>query len=195
MDAYSIVLTIHLLGLLVAAMASSVALYAALQLRQVTSPPEAAHWGRLVRSVVPAFPVATVTLLGSGAYMTQSQWTWHTPWIDAGLAGLGLIVICGSGIEASRGRLLKQELITAGMSARALRLLRDPYAWSAKLTTLTLMIGVMFLMTTKPAGIASAATIGAAVIIGVVSAIPFWQRTATPITTPATATPMPGVRT
>ena len=175
MDAYSVVLTLHLLALLLAAMASSVALYAALQLRQATGPPEAARWGRLVASVVPAFPVATATLLGSGAYMTESRWTWGTSWIDAGLTGLGLIVLCGSGIEANRGRLLKRELTSVGMSARARRLLRDPYAWSAKMTTLTLMVGIVFVMTAKPDALASAATIAASVVVGVISAIPFWR--------------------
>lgn len=180
MDAYSVVLTIHLLALVLAAMASAVAFYAALRLRRVTTVPEAAEWGRLVASVVPAFPIATLTLFGSGAYMTQAEWTWGTPWIDAGLAGIGLIVICGSGIEATRGRQLKHELVSAGMSTRAVRLLRDPYAWSAKMTTLTLMVGVVFVMTTKPDSLASAATIGAAVVAGVLSAIPFWLRSADP---------------
>jgi hypothetical protein len=175
MDAYSVVLFIHLLGLLIAAMAASVAFYAALQLRQAATPSEAARWGRLIRSVVPAFPVATLTLLGSGAYMTQGHWSWRTPWIDAGIAGLALIAACGSGIEAGRGRALERELGTAGMSARARRLLRDPYAWSAKVTTLTLMLGVMFVMSTKPGGLGSAVTIVVAVVVGPLAAVPFWS--------------------
>jgi hypothetical protein len=175
MDAYSIVLFIHLLALLIAAMAASVAFYAALQLRQVTAPPEAARWGRLIASVVPAFPLATLMLLGSGAYMTQGHWSWRTPWIDAGIVGLALIAVCGSGIEASRGRALKRELQTVGMSTRARRLLHDPYAWSAKITTLTLLLGVMFVMTTKPGGLGSAVTIVVAVLVGPVAATPFWS--------------------
>lgn len=63
----------------------------------------------------------------------------------------------------------------AGMSPRVYRLLRDPYAWSAKMTTLTLMVGVLFLMTTKPHGLISAATIFAAVVLGVLSAVRFWR--------------------
>ena len=179
MDAYSIVLFIHLVALLVAAMAASVAFYAALQLRQATTSADAAHWGRLIGSVVPAFPVATLTLLGSGAYMTQGQWSWRTPWIDAGIVGLVLIAVCGSGIEASRGRALKLELQSEGMSSRARRLLRDPYAWSAKMTTLTLMLGVMFVMSTKPGGLGSAVTIIVAVLVGPLAAVPFWSSSLT----------------
>lgn len=175
MDTYSIALFIHLLALLAAAMAASVAFYAAVQLRAVTAPPQAAHWGRLIATMVPVFPVATLTLLGSGAYMTQTQWNWHTPWIDAGIAGLTLITLCGSGIEANRGRALKRELQTMGMSSRARRLLHDPYAWSAKTTSLTLMIGVMFVMSTKPGGLGSTLTITIAVLAGPLVALPFWS--------------------
>jgi len=174
-DPYSIVLFVHLLALLIAAMASSLAFYAALQLRRATTPPEAALWGHLIGSVVPVFPVATLTLLGSGAYLTQEQWSWHTPWIDAGMVGLALIAVCGSGIEASRGRALDRELQTVGMSTRARSLLHDPYAWSAKVTTLTLMLGVMFVMSTKPGGLGSAVTIVVAVVVGPLAAVPFWS--------------------
>lgn len=102
MGVYPVVLFAHVLAVLVAAMAGALTLFAELQLRRATSPDEVIRWGRLVHSVVPAFPVATVTLLGTGAYMTQAQWSWHTGWIDAGLVGLALIVASGSGIEASR---------------------------------------------------------------------------------------------
>lgn len=180
MSAYSVVLFVHLLALLVAAMGAAVAFYAALQLRAARTPPDAARWGRLVGTVTPAFPVASLTLLGSGAYMTQDQWTWTTPWIDAGLAGLALIVACGAGVEASRGRALKRELRTAGMSARARRLQRDPYAWSAKMTTLTVMLAVVFVMAAKPDATGSFLAIALAVAAGIPAGWPFWSRPAEP---------------
>jgi hypothetical protein len=177
-SAYSVVLFVHLLALLVAAMAATVTGYAALQLRDARTAPDAARWGRLVDSVTPAFPVASLTLLGSGAYMTQDQWTWTTPWIDAGLAGLALITVCGAGVEASRGRALKRELMTAGMSPRARRLQRDPYAWSAKMTTLTLMLAIVFVMATKPGATGSFLAIALAVVAGIPAGRPFWSHPA-----------------
>lgn len=175
MNAYSIVLFVHLLALLVAAMASAVAFYAALQLRNARTLPDIARWGRVVGAVTPAFPVASLTLLGSGAYMTQDQWNWTTPWIDAGVAGLALIAVCGAGVEASRGRTLKRELMTAGMSPRARRLQRDPYAWSAKMTTLTLMLAIVFVMVTKPGATGSFLAIALAVAVGIPAGRPFWS--------------------
>jgi hypothetical protein len=173
--AYALVLFLHLLGLLTAAAAAALAFFAALQLRAAATTAEIARWARLTKAVVPAFPVATLLLLGSGAYLTQVGWGWTTPWIDAGIAGLALIVACGSGIEASRGRALEQEVRTAGMTARARALQRDPLAWSAKVTTLTLTLGVVFLMVIKPATPGSTLTLIVALVAGPLAAVPFWR--------------------
>jgi hypothetical protein len=172
---YSVVLFVHLLALLMATGASALAFFAALQLRGAGAPGEVARWGRLTKAVVPAFPVATLLLLGSGAYLTQAGWTWTTPWIDAGLAGLALIVGCGSGIEAARGRALEQEVRACGLSLRARRLQRDPVAWSAKVTTLTLMVAIVFLMVVKPAALGSGLGLVVALALGPLCAVPFWR--------------------
>lgn len=175
MDAYSVVLFVHLLALLLASGASVLALFAALQMRGASAPSDVARWARVVKSVVPCFPIATVLLAGSGAYMTQAQWRWTTPWVDAGIAGLLLIVLCGSGVEASRGRALEREVRASGLSVRARALLRDPLAWSAKLTTLTLMVAIVFLMVTKPAALGSALALVVALLAGPLLAVPFWR--------------------
>jgi hypothetical protein len=129
----------------------------------------------LIGKVVPVFPAASIGLLGSGAYMTQSAWSWSTPWIVGGLVGLAMIVVLGSGLEASRGRALKREMGAHGLSDRARRLLRDPIAWTAKVMTWTLMLAVMFIMTTKPSAGGCAAAITVASLAGALAAVPLWR--------------------
>ena len=154
------------------------AFFAALQMRGATAPPDVARWAKVVKTVVPCFPVATLLLAGSGAYMTQTGWRWTTPWIDAGIAGLALIVVCGSGVEAARGRALEREVRAAGLSPRARALLRDPVAWSAKMTTFTLMPAIVFLMVVKPSALGSALALVVALLAGPLAAVPFWRTTA-----------------
>jgi hypothetical protein len=194
--AYPVVLYVHLLALLLATGASVLAFFAALQLRGATTPGDVARWGRVVRAVVPAFPVATLLLLGSGAYLTQVGWGWTTPWIDAGLAGLALIVVCGSGIEAARGRALEREVRTSGMTARARTLVRDPLAWSAKVTTLTLMLAIVFVMVVKPGAAGSALALVVALVLGPTAAVPFWRSRPAPAPSaqPAAADRIPEAR-
>lgn len=175
MSVYSVVLFIHLLALMLAVGASALAFFAALQLRVADTPADVARWGSLVKAVVPCFPITTLLLAATGAYMTQVQWRWTTPWIDAGIAGLTLIAVCGSGVEARRGRALEQEVRTAGLSPRARALQRDPLSWSAKLTTLTLVAAVVFLMATKPSALGSGVTLVVALLAGPLLAVPLWR--------------------
>jgi hypothetical protein len=176
---YSIALFFHLVSLVAAGAAAALSGYAALRLRAATSPAEVTRWGTMIEKVVRIFAPATLGLLASGAYMTQSAWSWSTPWIVAGLIGLAMIILLGSGVEASRGRALKNELQSHDLSERARRLMRDPLAWTARAMEWMLMLGVMFVMTTKPPAWGCATSLVIASLAGAVAAVPIWRRSAT----------------
>ncbi len=175
MNGYPLALFIHFLSLLVACATASLAMLAALRMRGAAHAEEVLRWINFVRRIVRAFPVAVLGLVGSGVYMVRSGWGWSQPWVQAAVVGLVLIVILGSGVEGQRGRVLWRELEAAGLSPRALRLLRDPLAWSAKMTTLTLVVAVVFVMTAKPGPEGSVAALAAGVLTGVAGAVPFWK--------------------
>lgn len=175
MNGYNLTLFFHLLFVVEASVASALAMYGGVALRQAESAAEAGSWLRVVERVVPAFPVAVLGLLGTGAYMTHQRWSWSLPWIQAAVAGLALIVLLGSGVEGSRGRALRRELEIAGLSSRAVRLSRDPVGWSAKLMTQTLAIAVVFVMTMKPGAAESFGILGLAIATGAAGAVPFWR--------------------
>ena len=171
---YSIALFLHFVSLLAAGAGATLAGYAALQLRGATSAAEVARWGMMIGKVVRVFPAATLGLVGTGAYMTQKAWSWSTPWVVAGLVGLTMIVLLGAGVEASRGRALEDEVRARGLSERARRLLRDPLAWTSKAVTWTLMLAVMFVMSTKPPAWGCAVALLVAVLAGAIAAVPIW---------------------
>lgn len=175
MNPYTIALFFHLIFVLLACAAAAVAMFASLKLRAASDVAEAFEWLSVVRRVVPTFPVAVLGLLATGGYMTHQLRAWSVPWVDAALVGLGLIVMLGSGIEAARGRLLGRELAASGLSPRAQRLLRDPVAWTAKMTTLTLVVAVVFVMTVKPHAKGSTVALAVAVLSGALAAIPLWR--------------------
>lgn len=175
MNRYDIALFIHLLSLLLAATATVLTTFGAVRLRDVTSVGEAGEWLRLVGKAVPLFPLAILGLVGTGVYMTEARWSWSAPWIQAAVLGLGMIVLLGSGIEANRGKVLRRELATSGLSLRARRLLRDPVSWTAKVLTQTLVIAVVFVMTMKPAAPTAFGALALALIAGAVGAMPLWR--------------------
>jgi hypothetical protein len=175
MNGYAVALFFHLLCLMIACVAASLTMYAALRLRSVESASEAMQWGRLIRRVTPAFPLVTAGLLGTGAIMTQERWSWSTPWIVAGLIGLGVIVLLGPVIDGGRSRLLQRELEASGMSSRARRLLRDPMAWSSKTMTFGVVMAVVFIMATKPTAAVAASALALGLVAGAVAAVPLWR--------------------
>lgn len=92
-------------------------------------------------------PVATLVLLATGAYMTHERWTWTTPWIDTGVAGLLLIGIFGGAVLGS-GKLRGTALL-AGHGFN-----------------MGLAVGVMFLMIAKPTLAGSVAALLAGALAG-----------------------------
>lgn len=176
LGAYSLMLFLHLVFLICAVAAMALTGLAALRLGGTETAAEAMHWGEFVRRLVPIFPVASLGLIGTGAYMTSEAWSWKAPWVIAGLAGLFLIILLGAGVEGIRGRAAHHELQASGLSQRARRLLCDPISWSAKVTTWSLLLAIIFVMTTKPSAAICAAALLVALACGVVGAVPFWAR-------------------
>jgi len=170
-NGYSLALLIHLLSVLLAATAMALAAFAGLQLRRANTVVEATSWLVLTGRIVRAFPVAVLGLVASGGYMIHASWSWSTPWVDAALVGLVLIVVLGNAVEGRHARALQRELESSGLSAQARRLLRDPTAWGAKVTTHTTFVAVVVVMTLKPAAVGCVGAITAALAAGAFSAI------------------------
>jgi hypothetical protein len=172
LSGYTIALFIHFLSLLIATAAMAATFLAALWLRAAKDAGETARSLATIERIVPAFPVATLGLLASGAWMTESSWTWTTPWILGGLIGLALIVVLGAGIDGARNRALKRELGASGFSAKARAMLADPTAWAARLTMMTLLVAVVGIMAMKPSALGVALWLVVGVVAGVVAALP-----------------------
>jgi hypothetical protein len=172
LSGYTVALFIHFLSLLTATAAMAATFLAALWLRAAKDAGEAACSLATIERIVPAFPAATLGLLASGAWMTESSWTWTTPWILGGLIGLAVIVVLGAGIDGARNRALKRELGASGFSAKARAMLADPTPWAARLTMMTLLVAVVGIMAMKPSALGVALWLVVGVVAGVLAALP-----------------------
>ncbi len=175
MPPYHLALFLHLLCLVLAVVASSLAAFAQLRLRAAATAGEAAGWLAVVRRVVRIFPAASLGLLATGGYMAWATANLSAPWVLASFVGLVLISGLGAGVEGSRMRALGREVQAAGLSDKARRLVRDPLAWSAKMTTFTLLVAIMFIMTAKPAGAVCGLILAGAIVAGGLAAVPLWS--------------------
>jgi hypothetical protein len=169
MDAYHVVLYIHLLSLLVGFSAGMIETVCLFRLRAAETLEAAAPWGQLAGEIEKAFPVAILGLFGSGAYMTSDLWTWSTSWIVLPIIGLVILSLQGPLVAGRRGHAVKAALIANGpgpLRSEARRMTRDRALWSAAFTNEALVLGIIWVMTQKPGWGGAVATLAIAYAVG-----------------------------
>jgi Predicted integral membrane protein (DUF2269) len=157
LSTYSVVLFVHILSLLLAAGASAVITLAAIQMRRVETLGQVARWAMAAKSTAKAFPIAVAGLVGSGIYMTQASWSFSDPWVLGAICGLTTIVVLGDAVDGRHVRALGQAvgeaLRTGGdgpVDGEVARRLEQPIGKVVALAPTLLMLGVAFVMVTKP---------------------------------------------
>ena len=174
MDAYHVVLYVHILSLLVGVSAGVVETVCLLKLRRAETLADAAPWGQLAGEIEKAFPVAIIGLYASGAYMTSQLWTWSTSWIVLPIVGLGVLSLQGPLVAGRRGHALKKALMANGpgpLSPEARRMTRDRALWIASLSNEALVLAIVWVMVEKPAWGGGIAALVIAYVVGVATAI------------------------
>jgi hypothetical protein len=176
-DGYHLALFVHLCALLVAISLATLVHFAEVRMRAARTLGELRQWGAIPRSIGKYFPLATLTLVASGAYMVQSVWTWHEGWIIAALVGV-VLLLAGGVVMGSRGSALGRTLAGdphAPVSAATARLVRDPLARSASYGNTALSIGIVFIMVNKPPLLGALVSLAIAIFFGVVAAHLIWR--------------------
>jgi hypothetical protein len=163
MNAYHVVLYVHLLSLLVAAGASAVMFVCHVRLRAAHTRGDAQQWLVLTEQTVRAFPLAVLGLFGTGAYLTSDLWSWRTGWIDVSIAGLVFIALQGPLVGGRAGRILRHALEANGpgvLAGDARRAARSRATWIVVFSNPAVMLAIVWNMTDKPsAGLAAVAVV------------------------------------
>lgn len=181
MDGYRIALFLHLCALFAAFGASAVLALVMRRVRAAVTGRDALPWLALGKSAARTFPIAIVALVGSGAYMVQSAWTWSTGWVDVGLAGALLLALLGDRVEGRAAHRVAVAL-AAAPDAPAGAIVRDPVWWTASLVNPALALGIVFVMTTKPSLAGAVIALAVSVAVGAVAAVPLRR---SPVEAPA----------
>jgi hypothetical protein len=174
LDAYHVVLYVHILSLLVGVSAGVVETVCLLKLRKAETLTDAAPWGQLAGQIEKAFPVAIIGLYATGAYMTSQLWTWSTSWIVIPIVGLAVLSLQGPLVAGRRGHALKQALVANGpgpLGPEARRMTRDRALWIAALSNEALVLAIVWVMVEKSGWAGGIAALLIAYVVGVASAM------------------------
>jgi Predicted integral membrane protein (DUF2269) len=118
--------------------------------------------------------ISVLLLLASGFYMALTAWGLQTGWIDVALISLILMLPLGTALIEPRRRAidrLAQETPDGPLPQSLEKRIHDPVLLTALQTVAALLLGIVFLMTTKPSFIGSLIVMAVALALGLASGV------------------------
>ncbi len=183
MNLYTLALFAHVLGAIGYCISIAALLFVLLGLRRAQHVEQVRALLHLNDWSAPVGAVSALLLLAAGIYLALAQWSLLTPWILVALISLLLMVPAVAIVVAPRRSAIVKQLAReapVGEISPALRqLLHDPVLFAVVQTVAALLIGLIFLMTTKPDLVGSIVVMAVALVLGLAAG------TLTSRTTPA----------
>jgi hypothetical protein len=169
MNIYTIVLFLYIISAIGVCIGISVVLLGVVLLRR-------AQGVEQVRStlafVTIAFPIAgfsMLLLLAAGFYLALSAWSLRTSWIAVTLVSLLLMIALGAGLIGPRMRAIvmaTRESPDGSLPSQLSARIHDPVLCTVLLIQAVLLLGIVFLMTTKPGLASSIIVMVVALVLG-----------------------------
>jgi len=174
MDIYNIVLFLHISGAIGYFVGIGTWLFGFTALRRAQRVEQVRALTNLTGRLGPLFVISVLLILASGLYMAITAWGLRTSWIAVGLISLILIAPLGLVLIEPRRRAivrLAQEAPDGPLPQALQQRIHDPILGTALQTVAVLLLGIVFLMTTKPALIFSLIVMTVALVLGLASGL------------------------
>jgi len=177
MSLYSLALFVHVSGAIGTFVSLGIWLFgqALMLLAKLVEQGRALAWLIIIASPV---IVLSVLLLGVGGLeMALSAWSLSTPWIAVSLVSVVLIGPMGAFVLDPRMRTIlakTRELPGGPLSDALFRQVYEPMLHISVFTLSTLLLGIVFLMTTKPSLFLSLLLMGIPLILGLSTSLLYW---------------------
>jgi hypothetical protein len=140
------------------------------QLRGAAGPADVRTVLRAYQLVRVVGALSLVGLLVTGIYLATAVWGWRGPWI--GLGFLGLVLTAAVGGVATRSGVARLERGAGGAGgATPASYRRNPVLHASLLARVAILVGVVYLMTVKPAVRAALVATAVALVAAAVAAV------------------------
>ncbi len=181
MAIYNYALFLHIIGALTLGVANAVTLLVFSGIRSASATTEMRFWGGLARRTRPLTTISAVVLLLSGVYMAFVAWGWTTPWIDISFALMVAMAVLGARLVGPRFGKVGAAIAQAGdgpVTPELRRLRDDQTLWIGVSASAALYLSIIFMMTVKPALLASLLTVLVALVLAAAVALTLRARLA-----------------
>ena len=175
MSIYNIVLFVHVIGAIGYFLGIGILLFILLGLRRAQRVEHVRALIHLNELSAPVSAASAVLLLVTGLYLALTAWSLLTSWILVALISLLLVVPTSAALIAPRRSALVKQLAReapGGELSRALeRDIDDPVLATVCTTVAALLLGLVFLMTTKPNLVGSLIVMVVALLLGLAAGV------------------------
>jgi hypothetical protein len=173
MDAYSIVLFVHIVGVLGLFVALGLEWTGLRQIQSAIIPEQVRAWMGVLKSTRGFGFACMGTTVITGIYMMLTD-TGLVSWLYVSIGALVLVILLAVILTAPRMAAIEKGLaIEKGRLSKTFHTLANqPLLWIAIQTRIALALGIVFLKITKPELAGSLLTIGVAIALGLASALP-----------------------
>jgi hypothetical protein len=179
MNIYHLVLFLHVSSDIGLFIGLGIQWQGVIALRKVTRVEQARGLIRLIAIADPMGTISALLTITSGFYMALTVWGIQTGWILVALASIMIFISPAIGlIIEPRLRAIKviiQEEPDGPFSAALRNRINDPVLGTTLQTMAALLIGIVFLMTNKPAITSAILVIVMAVFAGLASSLFLWR--------------------
>jgi hypothetical protein len=175
MSIYNIVLFLHVIGVIGYCLGIGMWLFVLAGLRRAQRVEQVRSLIHLNDLSGPFSGISALLLLGAGLYLALTAWSLLTGWILVALISLLLMVPTTAALIAPRRRALVDQMAREapeGTVSLALKQrIDDPVLLAVVQTVAALLLGLIFLMTTKPDLVGSLIVMAVALVLGLASGV------------------------
>jgi Predicted integral membrane protein (DUF2269) len=175
MSLYNLVLFVHVSGAIGAFVSLGIWLFGLAALRRARRVEQVRALAWLIIVASPLMVLSVVLLGLAGFAMALSVWGLSTPWIAVSLVSVVLVGPIGAFVLDPRMRTilaLAREVPSGPLPDALDRRTHDPILFTSAHTLVAILLGIVFLMTTKPALFLSLVVMAVALALGLVSSLP-----------------------
>jgi MFS family permease len=182
MNPYNVALFLHVIGAIGYSAAVVVTLLGLIALRRATRVEQVRSIVGIIGLSDPVAIVGALLILTAGLYMTITVWGWQMGWINVALVSVALTATLGVAVIESRRKAIAKLLQEDDPPVEELnRRIHDPVLGTGLYTLVGLVIGIIFLMTNKPALEDSILVIVISGALGLAASLPLWRNRRTSV--------------